>query len=230
MSRSLRAPRSQALVAAVAFLLGLLVVAQIRSQAGNNTLAGLTSQDLTFLVANVSTRNDQLRSEIATLERQLATLELGGSRGASSVSEIQADLDRLRAWAGLDRIGGDGIEVTVSGRIGASAIEDLINELRNAGAEAIAVEGVRVVPGTVIGGLAGSLSVDDTALDDPFTIRAIGSPETLTGSLARAGGIMAQLAATDPDAAIDVAEADRMVLPATERSLLPNHGRPRLVP
>lgn len=230
MSRSLRAPKSQALVAAVAFLLGLLVVAQIRSQAGNNTLAGLTSQDLTFLVANVSSRNDQLRSEIATLERQLATLELGGSRGASSVSEIQADLDRIRAWAGLDRIGGDGIEITVSGRIGASAIEDLINELRNAGAEAIAVEGVRVVPGTVIGGLPGSLSVDDSALGDPFTIRAIGSPETLTGSLARAGGIMAQLAATDPDAAIDVAEADRMVLPATERSLLPNHGRPRLVP
>jgi uncharacterized protein YlxW (UPF0749 family) len=230
MSRSLRAPRSQALVAAVAFLLGLLVVAQIRSQAGNNTLAGLTSQDLTFLVANVSTRNDQLRSEIATLERQLATLELGGSRGASSVSEIQADLDRLRAWAGLDRIGGDGIEITVSGRIGASAIEDLINELRNAGAEAIAIEGVRVVPGTVIGGLPGALSVDDTALGDPFTIRAIGTPETLTGSLTRAGGIMAQLAATDPDAAMDVAEADRMVLPATERSLLPTHGRPRLVP
>jgi uncharacterized protein YlxW (UPF0749 family) len=230
MNRSLRAPRSQALVAAVAFLLGLLVVAQIRSQAGNNTLAGLTSQDLTFLVANINTRNDQLRSEIATLERQLATLELGGSRGASSVSEIQADLDRLRAWAGLDRIGGDGIEITVSGPIGAAAIEDLINELRNAGAEAIAVEGVRVVPGTVIGGLPGSLSVDDTALNDPFTIRAIGTPETLTGSLARAGGIMAQLAATDPDAAIDVAEADQMVLPATERSLAPTHGRPRLVP
>ena len=230
MTRSLRAPRSQALVASVAFLLGILVVAQIRAQAGNNTLAGLSSQDLTFLVANLNTRNEQLRSEIATLERQLATLELGGSRGASSVNEIQADLDRIRAWSGLDRIAGDGIKITISGPIGSAAIEDLVNELRNAGAEAIAIETVRVVPGTVIGGTPGSISVDDTPLGDPLTIQAIGSPETLTGSLARAGGIIAQLAATDPAASIDVQAAERMTLPATERSLTPTHGRPRLVP
>jgi uncharacterized protein YlxW (UPF0749 family) len=227
MSRSLRAPRSQALVAAVALLLGLLVVAQIRAQSGNNTLAGMSSQDLTFLVANLNTRNEQLRREIATLERQLSSLELGGSRGASSVNQIQADLDRIRAWAGLDRIAGGGIAITISGPIGPRAIEDLVNELRNAGAEAIAIDEVRVVPGTVIGGLPGSVSVDDTALDDPLTIRAIGSSETLTGSLARAGGIIAQLAATAPAATIDVKEVDRMILPATVRNLVPSHGRPR---
>ena len=227
MSRSLRAPRSQALVAAVAFLLGILVVAQIRAQSGNDILAGMSSQDLTFLVANLNTRNEQLRREVATLERQLATLELGGSRGTSSVNEIRADLERIRAWAGLDRIGGDGIAITISGPIGPRAIEDLVNELRNAGAEAVAIEDVRVVPGTVIGGVLGSISVDDTALGDPVVIRAIGTPETLTGSLARAGGIIAQLAATDPDATIDVEEADRMTLPATVRSLVPIHGKPR---
>ena len=105
-----------------------------------------------------------------------------------------------------------------------------MNELRNAGAEAIAIETVRVVPGTVIGGSPGSISVDDTPLGDPLTIQAIGSPETLTGSLARAGGIIAQLAATDPAASIDVQAAERMTLPATERTLAPTHGRPRLVP
>ena len=75
--------------------------------------------------------------------------------------------------------------------------------------------------------LAGSLSLDDIALGDSFTIRAIGTPETLTGSLARAGGIIAQLAATDPAARIDVEEASRMILPATTRNLAPSHGRPR---
>ncbi len=230
MSGSLRAPRSQALVAAVAFVLGLLVVVQIRSQEGNNTLAGLSSQDLTFLVASLNARNEELRREIATLDRQLATLEVGGSRGTSSVNEIRADLDRIRAWAGLDPIAGDGIAISISGLIGAPAIEDLINELRNAGAEAIAIEDVRVVTGTVVGGLPGALSVDDSALGDPFTIQAIGSPETLTGSLARAGGIIAQLAATDPEATIDVEETNMMILPATARDLLPSHGGPRLVP
>jgi uncharacterized protein YlxW (UPF0749 family) len=228
VSASLGAPRSQALVAIVAFLLGILVVVQIRSQAGNNTLAAMSSQDLTFLVANLNTRNDQLRGEIATLQSQLAALESGGSLGASSVNEIQAEIDRLRGWAGLDPVGGRGIEITVRGPITASAVEDLVNELKNAGAEAIAIEDVRVVPGTVFGGGGGGggLSVDDTALGDPFTIRAIGTPDTLTGSLARAGGIISQLAATDPDATIDVEEATEMVLPATTRNLVPSHGLP----
>jgi uncharacterized protein YlxW (UPF0749 family) len=227
MSATLGAPRSQVVVALVAFVLGLLVVVQIRSQAGNNTLAAMSSQDLTFLVANLNTRNDQLRREIATLQSQLGTLESGGSLGASSVNELRAEIDRIRAWAGLDAVRGRGITITVSGPIAASAVEDLVNELKNAGAEAISIDEVRVVPQTVIGGVAGDISVDDTALGDSFTIRAIGTPETLTGSLARAGGIVAQLAATDPGATIDVEEAPRMVLPATTRNLAPSHGRPR---
>ncbi len=227
MTASLRAPRSQAIVAAVAFLLGLLVVVQIRSQAGNDTLAGMSSQDLTVLVANLNTRNDQLRREIATLQSQLAMLESGGSQGASSVNEVRAEIGRIRAWAGLDPVRGRGITITISGPIAASAVEDLVNELKNAGAEAISIEDIRVVPQTVIGGAAGNLSVDDAALGDSLTIRAIGTPETLTGSLARAGGIIAQLAATDPAARIDVEEASRMILPATTRNLAPSHGRPR---
>jgi uncharacterized protein YlxW (UPF0749 family) len=230
VSASLGAPRSQALVAVVAFLLGILVVVQIRSQAGNNTLAAMSSQDLTFLVANLNTRNDQLRREIATLQSQLADLQSGGSLGTTSVNEIRAEIAKFRAWAGLDTVGGRGIQITVNGPITASAVEDLVNELKNAGAEAISIEDVRVVPGTVFGGTGGAgggLSVDDTALGDPFTIRAIGTPATLTGSLARAGGIIAQLAATDPDATIDVEEATEMVLPATTRNLVPSHGLPR---
>jgi uncharacterized protein YlxW (UPF0749 family) len=228
VSRSLRAPRSQLLVASVAFILGLLVVVQIRSQAGGTSLANLTSQDLTFLVANLNTRNDQLRSDISTLQRQFEGLEDGGSRGASSVADIRSDLARIRAWAGLDPVEGDGITVTVSGAVSGPAIEDLLNELRNAGAEAIAIEDVRVVARTVMGGDPGGLSVDDTALGDPFVIRAIGESDALTGSLTRVGGIIAQIAATAPDVTIDVAPTEDLLLPATARDLMPSHGRPRL--
>jgi uncharacterized protein YlxW (UPF0749 family) len=228
MTRSLRAPRSQLLVAAVAFLLGLLVVVQIRAGAGGDRLATLSAQDLTFLVANLNADNDRLRAEVSGLGRQLDSLELGGTRGATSVSDIRTDLERIRAWAGLDPVAGDGITITIRGPIGAPDVEDVVNELHNAGAEAIAIDDVRVVTGTVVGGDPGSISVDDTPLGDPFTIRAIGVPESLTGSLTRAGGIVAQLAATNPDAALDIQPTDRMTLPATTRDLVPGHGHPRL--
>jgi uncharacterized protein YlxW (UPF0749 family) len=228
MRGTIRSPRSQLLVASVACLLGLLVVVQLRAQAGGDRLATMSAQDLTFLVASLNESNDGLRAEVATLQRQLDQLEIGGSRGATSVSDIRSDLERIRAWSGLDPVAGDGIEIVVNGPISGPAIEDLINELRNAGAEAIAIGDVRVVAGTVIGGTPGAVSVDDTALGDPFTIQAIGTQESLTGSLTRAGGIVAQLAATYPDATLEVGPKERMILPATTRVLVPSHGHPRL--
>jgi len=83
MTRSLRAPRSQLLMTLVAFLLGLLVVVQIRSQTTGDRLATLSAQDLTLLVGNLNADNDRLRGEITGLQRQLDSLELGGSRGAT---------------------------------------------------------------------------------------------------------------------------------------------------
>ena len=229
MNGSLASPRSQLVVAVVTALLGFLVVVQLRAQAGAGGLATLTSQELTLLVANLNTRNDQLRSDIAALDRQLEDLEAGGTRGTTSINESRATLARIRAWSGLDPVQGDGITITVRGGLSAAVLEDLVNELRNAGAEAIAIGEVRVVPGTVVGGGAGTpISVDDEQLDDPFAIRAIGAPESLTGSLTRAGGIVAQVAATHPDATLEIEPSEDLLLPATARDLVPSHGRPGL--
>jgi uncharacterized protein YlxW (UPF0749 family) len=225
---SLREPRSQLVVSAVALILGLLIVVQIRSQAGDSGLAERSAQDLTLLVANLNTRNDQLRTEVSSLDRQLQALEVGGRNGTSSLNQISDDLARIRAWAGLDPVAGRGVEITISGAIDGPALEALVNELRNSGSEAIAVEDVRVVAATVVGGGVGALSVDNTALGDRFVVRAIGNPESLVGSLTRIGGMVAQLAATYPGVAVNVAAMDRLVLPATTRDLTPSHGRPRL--
>ncbi len=220
--------RNQLTVSAVALLLGVLVVAQLRAQQAAPGLSGLSSQELTQVVANLSTRNDQLRTEVQSLEREATTLASSQSRGASSVDQLGSDLARVRAWIGLQAVFGPGVTVTISGPIDGPAVESLINELRNAGAEAIAVGTVRVVPGTVVTGSAGHLTVEDATLGDPFEVRAIGSPESLTGALTRAGGVVAQLGATYPDALVTVTPVDRMDLPATTRSLTPVHGQPRL--
>ena len=184
--------RSQLAVAAVALVLGLLVVVQVRAQAGGAGLAQLSSQDLTVLVANLNARNDQLRREISSLEDELVALNQNHARGEASVDELRADLRRVRAYAGLDPVGGPGVTISISGPIDGSGVEELINELRNAGAE------------------------------------AIGAPDKLTGSLTRSGGVIAQLAATEPEVTVTVTPVDRIELPATTRTLVPAHGQPRL--
>jgi uncharacterized protein YlxW (UPF0749 family) len=226
----MRDRRSLVALTTVAFILGLLLVVQLRVQAGGSRLESQSAQDLTLLIANLNTENDDLRSEIVTHDRLLDDLESGRSSGETNVGRIRADLARIRAWAGLDPVAGRGVTITISGPVTALAVEDLMNELRAAGAEAIAIEDVRVVPGTVVGGGGGQgdLSVDDTLLGDPFVIRAIGRSETIVGSLTRIGGIVAQLGATYPDATVDVEATERMTLPATTRDLVPTHGRPRV--
>ena len=138
--------------------------------------AGLSSQDLTVLVANLNDRNDQLRREIATLERR--------SRDPCPEHGAGRRLDRrvcvpTCAACGCTRASmpstGPGVVIAVRGPIDGSGVEDLVNELRNAGAEAIGLAGARVVPGVVVTGAAGSAAIGGTALDDPFELIAIGA-------------------------------------------------------
>jgi uncharacterized protein YlxW (UPF0749 family) len=219
---------SQLTIAAVSAILGVLVVIQLRSQAGPTGLAQLSSQDLTVLVANLNARNDQLRRETSLLQAELTTLRSNRSRGDVSVDEIGADLQRVRAYAGLDPVGGPGVTISIRGPIDGPGVEELINELRNAGAEAIAVKTVRVVTGVVVTGAPGQAQVDGVSLGVMFDLDAIGAPDKLTGSLTRSGGVIAQLAATLPDVDVTVTPVDRLELPATTRTLVPAHGRPRL--
>lgn len=224
----MRRRRNQLTIAAVTFLLGVLVVIQLRTQASSAAFAGLSSQDLTVLVANLDDRNDQLRTEVATLERELAALSQNTERGDLSLDELRADLRRVRLYAGIDPAMGPGVTITVRGPIDGPGIEDLVNELRNAGAEAMAIDDVRLVPGVVALGPPGGVTLASSALDDPFTLSAIGAPDKLTGSLTRPGGIIAQLSATQPDVSVEVTPLDRIAVPATDRQLVPSHGHPRL--
>ncbi len=127
-------------VALVLFLLGFLVVVQLRSQAADQGLSGLSVQDLTELVANVTTRNNQLRDEIRALELQRRRVAAAVERGDTSAVQIRADLNRIQGWSGA--LGGrpaTGVSVTIDGPVPGDAIEMLLNELRNAGAEALAI-------------------------------------------------------------------------------------------
>jgi uncharacterized protein YlxW (UPF0749 family) len=216
-------------VTVVAAILGLLIVVQLRGQAGGSELQSKSAQELTQLVAQQSTANDALAAEVAGLQNQLAELRADRSSGDTSVGQIQSELGRIRAWAGVDAIAGRGVKITVNGEVDAAAVNALLNELRNAGAEAIAVEDVRVIARTAVGGVPGSLDVDGVLLHDPFVVRAIGRPETLVGSLTRVGGIIAQLSATNPAAVVDVEAMDEpMTLPASTQDLVPHHGQRRL--
>ena len=84
------------------------------------------------------------------------------------------------------------------------------------------------MPGVVVAGAAGAVTVAGVSAGDPVELEAIGPPDKLTGSLTRSGGIIAQLAATQPEVVVEVTPVERIDVPATDRDLVPANGRPRL--
>ena len=213
---------------AVLFLLGFLVVVQLRSNAADEALSGLSVQELGELVANLTTRNDQLRDEIRVLDAQRAAVAGAVEGGDTSAVQIRADLNRIRGWSGALGVAGPGVRVVIEGSLAGDGVELLLNELRNAGAEALSVGTTRLVPGVVVTGPAGNLVVAGSPLGDPVEILAIGQPEPLGGALTRPGGPIAQLAARHPDVVVTVSVEDRLDLPPTDRDLGPRLGTPRL--
>jgi len=223
----MRQRRSQVALTAIALLLGLLVVVQLRAQQAGTALETQSSQDLTLLIANLTTRNDQLRGEVADIQRQLDTMSAANARGETSVGQLRSELERARIWSGEDPAAGPGVRIVVYGGVPAEAVSDLVNELRNGGAEAISIGGVRVVGPTVVAGMEGSLSLESTELGPRVEVLAIGNPAALTGGLTRAGGLAAQLQARYAEVQVEVTPLDEVSVPATDRPLGPVLGVPR---
>ena len=223
----MRQRRSQVALTAIALLLGLLVVVQLRAQQAGTGLETQSSQDLTLLIANLTTRNDQLRGEVADIQRQLDTMSAANARGETSVGQLRSELERARIWSGEDPAAGPGIRIVLYGGVPAEAVSDLVNELRNGGAEAIAIGGVRVVAPTVVAGTEGLLSLESTELGPRVEVLAIGNPAALTGGLTRAGGLAAQLQARYAEVQVEVTPLDEVSVPAADRPLGPVLGLPR---
>lgn len=213
---------------ALAVLLGFLVVVQLRSQASAGGLENLSAADLTTLIANLNTRNEQLAAEQAALRSRLTELRAAGTQHERLVTAIRDELERMRRWAGVDPVVGRGVRIVVDGPIGANGVNDLINELRSAGAEAIAVEGVRITASDVVADLPDGLAVEDIALAPPFTIWAVGNPPVLTASLTRVGGIIGRIQVSQPLVSIAVEPQALVDIPATRHPTGPRFGQPRL--
>jgi uncharacterized protein YlxW (UPF0749 family) len=102
-------------------------------------------------------------------------------------------LQDLRILAGVVPVTGPGVTLTVAdpeGVLDASDILDAIQELRDAGAEAISVDGERVIATTPVVDAAEGIAVGDTVLTSPIEFKAIGDSDTLAAGLSFPGGVV----------------------------------------
>lgn len=209
----------------VALVIGVLLVGQLRSQARPIELSSLSAQELSTLIEQLSAANVDLSDGLDSLRDQILDYQGAEAEGQSTRSLAEQDLDRTEAFGGLRTVRGQGIVIEVEGSFDPTAVNDLIYELRNAGAEAIAVDDIRITAGSVAVLGAGVIEIDGVAIGRSFTITAIGSPGDLEGAIERPGGILTLLQQSI-EAVFVVERGSDLQVPATARDLTPQVSRP----
>jgi uncharacterized protein YlxW (UPF0749 family) len=206
----------------VALVIGMLLVGQLRSQARPIELSSLSAQELSTLIETLSARNVELSDNLADLREQIRDYERAEVQGQSDLTISQEDLQRITAFGGLAAVEGQGIKigVTVTGSFDPTALNDLIYELRNAGAEAIAVDDVRITAGSVAVLGTSAMEIDGVAIGSSFEVQAIGSPDGLRSAIERPGGIL-RLLQQSINARFVVTQVQDLTVPATDRDLTP---------
>ncbi|TMD02068.1 MAG: DUF881 domain-containing protein [Chloroflexi bacterium] len=183
-----RRPKRALEIWLIALLVALVATVQIRSQAEvERSLVGTDTTTLAFLIDDLHRANDALSAEAADLAQRKAALQTGGSSAADQ--ELSAEANRLRAIEGLVPVHGPGIVVIVDASgLQALDLQDAINNLAAAGAEAIAVNDHRVAMGVAVVQTPNGVSIDGALVLPPWTISVIGD----TNRLAEAADLMTQ--------------------------------------
>lgn len=184
--------------------IGLMIASQTKTHAKMESIKQAPSRQLeqtVVLLKEAESKKENLEKQVTELRKQIDEL-----RNSSEIGIPQAQLDKIYVIAGLTEIKGKGVEVELDDRnssklptpdndglIHSDDILKLVNELKSAGATALAVNNQRLVTTSEIIEAGSSIMVNQTRLVSPYTIYAIGDPETLKVSLSIRGSIIEYL-------------------------------------
>jgi uncharacterized protein YlxW (UPF0749 family) len=179
-------------------MLGFALVTQVRNNDADSQLSTARPEDLVRILSDLDAREERLRREIAELEESKRQLESGAQGREAALTEARRRAEALGILAGTLPAEGPGLDVTFAARdqrIKAESILDAVEELRGAGAEAMQISGstgpaVRIVAATYFVDSGEGIVVDGVQLAGPYTLLAIGDPQTMQTALNIPGGVV----------------------------------------
>ncbi|RJQ29647.1 MAG: DUF881 domain-containing protein [Peptococcaceae bacterium] len=215
-------------ITAVAVIFGLMLAFQFRNTSRiSGSVPYNRIQELIIEKKQLEKENTNLSDEINDLTAKLA---VAGRSVSEAGAALRGELEKTKLIAGLVPVSGPGVEVTLSELLGEGGagnassyiIRDddllkLVNELRGAGAEAIAIDGQRVVATTEIRMVGNNINVNLVRVSTPYRVTAIGNAEVLKSSLEAKGGLAEYLSTLGVTVAVQAKE--RVNIPAFKGSL-----------
>ncbi|MGE9784174.1 DUF881 domain-containing protein [Janibacter sp. G368] len=186
-----RATRANAFALLLACLLGFAIATQVR-QTQSQGLEDLRQDELVRILDDVTQNGNRLDDEIAELESTRDGLATSEGNSPEAIAAAQERADTLGILAGTERATGPGITLTIEdpdGGVDAATLLDTVQELRDAGAEAMQVDDVRIVASTWFRDDADGVIADGASLERPYTFTVIGDPQTMSSAMEIPGGV-----------------------------------------
>lgn len=222
-----RVSRAQLIVAVLLFGLGFGLAVQVASNSDSDSaLRGARQEDLVRILDELDDRTQRLEDEKQGLDKQRQELQSSSDQAAEARKQTAEKEKQLGILAGTVAAEGPGITMTIDdtkGTVKADMLLDAIQELRAAGAEAIQVNGVRVVAGTYLTDSGKSVSVDGNKINSPYRFKVIGKPQDLEPALNIPGGVVQTL--EKEQATVTVDRSDKIVVDALRPAKQPDYAR-----
>lgn len=185
------------------------IATQIRTVNNNGTTVNLTPEqsELKSKILKISEKYNNLNEEIEILEKKLEEERQSSTKNNSTLTSLEESIKEKNTLLGLTEVTGTGIKIVLNdsnistnnylGNISDLLVHDgdlihVVNELFNADAEAISINGQRVVSTTAIECDGNVIKVNGFKIGATFEILAIGYPEYLAG-ISRVGGYLERL-------------------------------------
>ncbi|MFE5400502.1 DUF881 domain-containing protein [Streptomyces sp. NPDC056580] len=222
-----RVTRAQLIVAVLLFGLGFGLAVQVASNSDSDSaLRGARQEDLVRILDELDDRTQRLEDEKQGLEKQRQELQSSSDQAAEARRQTAEKEKQLGILAGTVAAQGPGITMTVEdtkGTVKADMLLDAIQELRAAGAEAIQVNGVRVVASTYFTDSGKTVSVDGNKINAPYRFKVIGKSQDLEPALNIPGGVVQTL--EKEQATVTVERSDKIVVDALRQVKQPDYAR-----
>lgn len=166
----------------------------------------LTNNELRDQVLKAKEKYDKEVSELEKSEKKLEEVRVKATANDENAAQKEEQIKEDKMLIGLADVTGDGIVITLKDNgtvrrttlasldsieqylVHAVDVLEVVNALKNAGAEAISVNDQRVMNFTDIYCAGNVIQINGQKISSPIEIKAIGSPELLYGSLKIPGG------------------------------------------
>lgn len=188
----------------VALSCGIAVQVRTISKIGTTTSRNSTENELKDAILRTKENYDNLYTDEEKAEKLLENERKSATENNSELTEIQENIKKMSTQLGLTEVAGKGVIIKVDDAIIQSTFDpnstivhdtdliSIVNELKNAGAEAISINDQRIIGTTAIVCDGAVIKINGEKVGAPFTIKAIGMPELLKNTY-RNGGYLKTL-------------------------------------